>query len=159
MYLSNFNSICNLHALSVLTRSPGGKKNEIVDIISVMNPVVLLWQPSRELTNDGLSRDTCPPPPPSIVALFYRGRLPITDSVSNRSSAAHEWFPYPPLPYPRIIPSLKAHEGMFWRRSTNLLTSFDVNSAFTSSHCLINVCFEKYPILWSHATAVEHAFT
>jgi len=26
MYLSNFNSICNLHALSVLTRSPGGKK-------------------------------------------------------------------------------------------------------------------------------------
>lgn len=73
-----------------------------------MNPVVLLWQPSRELTNDGLSRDTCPPPhtqPPSIVVLFYRGWLPITDSVSNRSSAAHEWFPYPPFTLALSLPS------------------------------------------------------
>ena len=76
--------------------------------------------------------------------------------MSNRSSAAHEWFPYPP--YPRIIPSLKAHEGMFWRRSTNLLTSFDVNSAFTSSHCLIRMFWKISNTLESRNSGVSYLY-
>lgn len=113
MYISNFNSICNLYALSVLTWLT---KNLIVEIISVMNPVLLVWQPSRELTNDGLSRDTCPPLLHYFIVVDCLSLTQWVIVLQDKSDF-----------HPPSMCTLEAPDRRLYWRNTNLLTSFDVN--------------------------------